>query len=213
VQFLLANAFQTPRFLLKPELLRRIEPAGAISRVRTAQASVMNNLLQVARIQRLIEQSALDGAAAYSPVQFLADVRRGVWSELASPASPFEPFRRTTQLVYLDTIDNRLNGGAAPDPAVRALLRGELRALRAQLVAAIPLVTDRASRLHAEDARDTIDQILDPRAMRVRPAAGGRVGGAAGADAAMVTSDRPFDFENDPFLRVPEICWPDYIIR
>jgi hypothetical protein len=213
VQFLLANAFQTPTFLLKPELLRRIEPAGAINRVRNAQASVMNNLLQVARIQRLIEQSALDGAVAYSPVQFLTDIRRGIWSELATPARATDPFRRTTQLVYLDTIDNRLNGGAAPDPAVRALLRGELRALRAQLVAAIPLITDRASRLHVEDARDTIDQILDPRAMRARPAAGGRGGAAAGADGFALASDGAFDFENDPFLRVPETCWPDYVAQ
>jgi len=212
LQFLLANAFTTPRFLIRPELLRRMEPAGALNRVRSAQYAVMNSLLQTARIERLIEQSALDGSAAYAPVQFLTDLRRGIWSDLATPASPTDPFRRSVQTVYLDTFDNRLNGGATPDPGVRGLLRGELRTLRTQIVAAVAATADRASRLHLEDARDRIDEILDPRAMRARVAPGGR-GGAAGTapDDASFAGGR-FDFGNDVFARVPETCWPDYFV-
>jgi hypothetical protein len=199
-QFLLANAFITPGFLVRPEILRRIEPAGVMNRVRSAQSAVMNALLQGDRLTRLAEQAALDGATAYAPVEFLRDVRNGIWSELATPQRPIDPFRRNTHRAYLDTIDNRLNGGAAPDAEVRALLRGELRTLRARLATTIPLVTDRASRLHLEDARDQIDQMLDPRAMRQRTAPG-RAGGA-GAPG--------FDFDNDPFQAVPDGCWPDY---
>jgi hypothetical protein len=214
LQFLLANAFTTPRFLIKPELLRRMEPAGALNRVRNAQYAVMNSLLQNARVERLIEQSALDGAAAYAPVQFLADLRRGIWSDLATPARPTDQFRRNIQIVYLDTFDNRLNGGPAPDPAVRALLRGELRALRAQIGTAVAAATDRASRLHLEDSRDRIDEILDPRAMRPRTAPGGRGGATAVAIASDDGSvvDR-FDFRNDMFARVPDTCWPDYVVQ
>ena len=214
LQFLLANAFTTPRFLIKPELLRRMEPAGALNRVRNAQYAVMNSLLQTARIERLIEQSALDGAAAYAPVQFLTDLRRGIWSDLATPARPTDQFRRNVQIVYLDTLDNRLNGGPVPDPAVRALLRGELRALRAQIGAAVAAATDRASRLHLEDARDRIDEILDPRAMRPRTAPGGRGGAAAAGaqDDRSIAGDR-FDFANDVFARTPETCWPDYVVQ
>jgi hypothetical protein len=215
VKFLLANAFAPPMFLVKPELLRRIEPSGAITRVRNAQTSVMNALLQTARIERLLDQNALDGPTAYSPLQFLTDVRRGVWSELATPARPIDPFRRSTQRIYLDTIDNRLNGGGMPDPAVRSLLRGELRALRVQLVSAIPQATDRASRLHLEDARDLVDEILDPRAMRVRPGPAAGRGAAAGAlngDATSIWSGG-FDYDNDPFLQLPDTCWPDYFVE
>jgi hypothetical protein len=49
VKFLLTNAFHTPQFMIKPEILRLIQPTGAIARVRTAQNSVMNSLLQTAR--------------------------------------------------------------------------------------------------------------------------------------------------------------------
>ncbi|HEY5617183.1 MAG TPA: zinc-dependent metalloprotease, partial [Vicinamibacterales bacterium] len=213
LKFLLANAFATPSFLIKPELLRRMEPAGALNRVRNAQNAVMNSLMQTARLERLIEQAALDGTAAYAPVQFLTDLRRGVWSGLATPARAIDAIRRNVQTVYLDTFDNRLNGGAAPDPAVRGLLRGELRTLRAQIAAAAPSATDRASRLHLEDARDRIDEILDPRAMRPRAAAGGRGGAAAPAGDDGSIAEGRFDFRNDMFLSVPEICWPDYVVQ
>jgi hypothetical protein len=212
LEFLLANGFTTPRFLLRTELLRRLEPAGAFTRVRTAQTSIMNSLLQTARLERLAEQAAFDGAAAYAPVQFLSDLRQGIWSELANPARPIDPFRRNTQRVYLETIDNRLNGGPAPDPAVRALLRGELRELRARLTSVLPSVTDRASRLHLEDARDVIDEILDPRAMRQRPGGGRGAGAAASAGDEVSFAPGRFDFDNDPFLLAPDTCWPDYVV-
>jgi hypothetical protein len=177
-----------------------MEPAGALARVGNAQASVMNSLLQPDRLARLVEQGAVDGAAAYTAVQFLGDVRRGLWSELRTPGRAVDPFRRNTQRVYLDVIDNRLNGGT-PQPEVRALLRGELRTLRSQIVAAIPSALDRASRVHLEDARDQVDEILDPRAMRVPV---GRGGGPGGVPALR------FDYDNDPFLKPPDGCWTDY---
>jgi Met-zincin/Domain of unknown function (DUF5117)/Domain of unknown function (DUF5118) len=215
VKFLLDNAFQTPQFMLKPDILRLIQPAGAMARVRTAQNSVMNSLLQNSRIDRLVEQGANDAVNAYTPVQFLADVRNGIWSELKTPARPIDPYRRNTQRVYLDTLDNRLNGGAEPSGEVRALLKGELRTLRTQIVAAIPAATDRGTRLHLEDSRDTIEEILDPRAMRTRSGTGapaGARGGIADSVRALDSSSR-FDYENDPFLRPPTTCWPDYVIR
>ena len=126
VKFLNDNAFQTPTFMLNPDVLRRIQDAGAVARVRTAQNSVMNSLLSATRLSRLIEQAAIDGAAAYTPIQFLGDVRKGVFAELGTPGKAIDTYRRNVQRVYLDTMDNRLNG-AEPDDEVRALIKGELR--------------------------------------------------------------------------------------
>jgi len=215
-QFLLTNALHTPEMFVRPEQLRRMEPTGVMNRIRTAQNSIMNSMLQANRLDRLVEQAAFD-ADAYAPIDYLTDVRNGVWSELAA-AGEVDPFRRNTQRVYLDTVNNRLNGGATPPSGeVRALLRGELRALQGQIAAALPTVTDRATRLHLEDASDMIEQILDPRAMRERPAApaGGRGGrGVQGeGSTVLVPSIFGFDYDNDPFLNVPDICWPDYVIR
>jgi hypothetical protein len=209
VQFLLANAFTTPRFLVRPELLRRMEGAGVMARVRSAQTSVLNSLLQAARIDRMVEQAAMDGVAAYAPLAMLTEVRRGIWSELAVPGRVIDPFRRNTQRAYLDTLDNRMNSGPATASEVRALVAGELRALDAQIRAAVPGATDRASRLHLEDARAYIARILDPQVPRAAPAAAAAGGRGRGAGPGAAARAVPYDFDNDPFLIPPVGCWPD----
>ena len=149
--------------------------------MRTAQNSILNGLLQTARLDRMVEQGALDGAVAYTPIQFLTDLRDGVWAELAKPATPISVYRRNLQRSYLDAVDDRLNGNTAPSDEVRALLRGELRALDAQIRRTLPVVTDEVSKRHLMDARDQITMSLDPRAMRTRtPPPAGAPGGRGG---------------------------------
>ena len=221
MQFLLTNAFQTPEFLVKTDILRRIQPTGVVTRMRTAQNSVMNSLLNPARLDRLVEQNALDPANAYSPVQFLGDLRKGIWSELATPAKPIDTFRRNTQRVYLDTIDNRLNENGATSDEVRALLKGELKQLDAQIRTAQAQVTDVATSRHLQDARDQIAAALDPHAMRTPPAAatpgrggrGGFTGVTGGSTGSTLSSGERYDYDHDPFLLPPTGCWPDLIIR
>ncbi len=209
VRFLLNNAFVTPMFLVQPELLRRMEVTGAVNRIRNAQSSVMNSLLQPARLTRLVEQGTVDGATVYTAQQLFTDLRRGVWSELATPAKPIDQFRRNVQRIHIDALDARLNG-AAPPPEIRSLLRGEQRTLRAEIVRALPATTDRMSRLHLEDARDQIDEVLDPRAMRSSAGGGGRGGQIIVIGGA---PDWKYDWNNDPFLKNAEECWPDYAVN
>jgi hypothetical protein len=181
VRFLVANAFATPSLMVRPEILRRIEPAGIIDRVRNAQSSVMSSLLQTSRLDRMTEQVAIDGPAAYSPVEFLNELRAGVWAEVPKGGN-IDIFRRNLQRTYLSLIDNRLNGGAAPSAEVRSLLKGELRAVGEMVDGALRSggARDEATMRHLRDVIDEIATILDPRAMRERAApaaAGGRGGG------------------------------------
>jgi len=184
VQFLLNNAFQVPQFLIRPEILRRIQPTGIIDRVRTTQSGVMAQLLQAARLDRMAEQYVLDGPkVAYSPLELLTDVRNGVWSELAKPGTAINVYRRNVQRAYLDQMDSRLNS-AGSSAEVRSLVRGELRALDRQLQAAQAGATDGATKLHINDCRDEIKAILDPLVPRDAGAAGG--GGRGGRGGGVV---------------------------
>jgi hypothetical protein len=213
VQFLLQNAFKTPTVLMNRDVLQRVEPYGVVARVRVAQTSLLNSLLQAPRLDRMAEQASAS-TTAYSPVQLLADLRAGIWSELATPAKAIDIYRRNVQRGYLDVIDNRLNGGLEPTDEVRSLLKGELRLLDRRIAAAIPAATDPVTQRHLQDARDTIQTILDPRAQRTRAVAiVGRIGGAGIADeSAPVRSASPskFDFDNDPFAPTWIGCWPTY---
>lgn len=181
LDFLLNNAFKTPDFMIRPDVLRRIQPSGAVDRVRTAQTAILNSLLQNQRIDRMTEQSTLEPNVAYSPLQFLTDVRNGVWSELGKPGTAIDLYRRNLQRAYLLNLDQKLNGTPASSAEIRSLVKGELRALDRQLQAAVAApALDEATRRHINDCREEIKTILDPRVPRPEPtaapaaAAGGR---------------------------------------
>jgi hypothetical protein len=199
VAFLNAQAFTTPVFAIKPEILRRIEPAGALDRIKTSQQRVLNQLMSSARIARLSEQEAIDGAAAYKPTTFFADVRKGIWRELEAPQVKVDAFRRNTQRTYLEVLGEKLNGRTPATDDTRGLVRSELRAVDQSARRSLPLAADRATRAHLEDVRDQIARILDPKfaAPAAPPAGGGAGQGGPGLD--------------DEIL--PASCWPDYAIR
>jgi hypothetical protein len=180
VAFLNTHAFRTPRFLIDPAVLRRLEASGSVARIGAAQRRVLDVLLNTARLQRMVDAEAVDGSAgAYTLADLLGDVRRGVWRELETGA-PIDPYRRRLQRGYLDVMASKINPVApALPPGVpaalaaaltppsaadaRAQLRGELLDLERALAAAAGRTSDRASRQHILAARAQIDAILDPR--------------------------------------------------
>jgi hypothetical protein len=210
VSFLNDHAFATPMFLINPEILRRIEPVGVLDRLRSGQARVLESLLTEARLNRLVEQEALDGASAYPATVFLADLRAGLWRELDESPVRIDAYRRNIQRVYLGRIDEQLNGASPVGGDARPFLRGELRALGRDIVSALDQVADRATRLHLEDVHDHITQALTPPARtaaarsRSSRALDGVLLDVAPADAWVSEG-----LHSGPF-GVPEICWPDY---
>ncbi len=215
VKFLNENAFVTPTWAIDPKILRRIQVVGVLATIRSAQSSVLNNLLNSPRFNRLVEQEALDGKPAYSAVEFLADVRAGVWKELADPQVRIDAYRRNLQRAFLDLVNTKVNGNAPNLPAnlppelaaqlavsgdEKPLYRSELRSLNASIAAAIGKAGDRETSAHLEAARDQIAKILDPKFAQP----GGNAVGAANRIGF------------DPLWGVPgtsDLCWPDYFIR
>lgn len=210
VAFLNDHAFVPPAFLTDPEILRRIEPVGVLDRIRTSQTRVLGTLLAAGRLRRLVEQEVIDGDAAYPATAFLADVRHGVWRELDEREIRIGAYRRNVQRAYLDLIEERL--GASPQAAGDAgpFLRGELRALDGAIASARDRTSDRATRLHLEDARHRVARALDPAAAPAR-ASRRSAGPSAAVDGADGFDDRldPWNPHGAGFER----CWPDYAVR
>jgi len=197
VRFLNENAFATPSWAVKPEILRRIEPAGAMSRVNVAQERVLNSLFSNTRFDRLVEQEAIDGVAAYRPADFMSDVRRGIWSELEGGPVRIDVYRRKLQNSYIDLLSTKLNGRPAVTDDYRSLIKQELRDLSAAIAAATPRATDRQTRAHLADARDQIAKALDPKFAPPAP--------------ATPTFTFPIGVENEFGFNLD--CWTDYAIR
>jgi hypothetical protein len=197
VKFILEQAFATPSWMLDEEILRRIEPVGAIERIHNAQNSILNTLLNSGRFARLVEQQTLDGALAYSPVEFLATVRRGLWKELDAPAVKIDTYRRELQRSYLQAVNRKLNAAPSAAAAVtpanfpgsrraptsgdeKPLYRAELRSLNVAISAALAKTTDRETKAHLEASKDEIAKILDPKF--VAPGAAPTTGGGRGGE-------------------------------
>ena len=204
VRFLNENAFATPSWAVRPEILRRIEVVGALARINAAQERVLNSLLNNTRFDRLVEQEALDGVASYKPADFLFDVRKGIWSELDAGPVRIDVYRRNLQNSYLDLLSAKLNGRPAVTDDYRALIRAELRDLNTAITTAQARATDRQTRAHLADAKDQIAKALDPKFSPPAP----------------TTPTSPFGFDDELKFNVSSFedfneadCWPDYAIR
>jgi hypothetical protein len=198
VRFLLDNAFKAPKWALNPEVLRRIEPVGVLDRIEASQTRVLNSLLSSGRVLRLVEQEAVDGQAAYAPLDFLADVRKGVFSEMyGGSATAVDAYRRNLQRAYVETLSNRINGAQSQSDDVRAFFRGELKTLDTDLTSAATRALDRESMLHFQDLHIQIARALDPTVQAA--AAAGRAG-----------TDLQDEFDVTQSI---DSCWIDYAIK
>ncbi|HET9440693.1 MAG TPA: zinc-dependent metalloprotease [Longimicrobiales bacterium] len=176
MRYLEQNSFTVPAWLIDRNVIRRIEQEGVITRIRSAQAAVLNSLLATQRLHRLVEYEALAaaGEAPYTLPEMLSTLRRSVWSELYGNAT-VGVYRRGLQRAYLEAADRQLNpppltAAQQQNPAlaaaaqlrnsdVRAALRGELLALERLANGAVNR-GDAMSRLHWRDVAFEIDRIL-----------------------------------------------------
>ncbi|WP_457352399.1 zinc-dependent metalloprotease [Roseateles sp. P5_D6] len=167
VKFLTGQLLATPPWLLDPAVTQRLrasEPPGMVS---TSQRSLLRMMLDPARTQRLAAQEAQFGAQAYRLDELLSELRRGVFTELASGAAIAAP-RRGLQRHYVDTLAARLNftglsiAGLMGLDDGQAVVRAELRDLKG-VISAKATSGDRIQRAHLQGLVDTIDKALDPR--------------------------------------------------
>lgn len=177
VEFLVREVFATPTWIVPEDLLRRVEHAGAVDRVRQMQASRLTQLLDPGRLQRLIEQEAFDPRGAYRLVDLFDDLRRGIWGELER-GGPIEVYRRNLQRAHFERLEylltqeplaptGQFQGGqrTAVDVSqsdIRALARAQLADLEGAARRRAAASADRLTRYHLEDVAARIAAILRP---------------------------------------------------
>jgi hypothetical protein len=165
--------------VLDENILRRIESAGIVDRVRSLQAATLNTLLEPSRLARLIENEALNGSEAYTMVDLCNDLRSGIWSELNTRES-IDTYRRNLQRAHIERLEFLLtqDSGNAGGPGlseffaftpidvsqsdIRAIARAELKLLDGMIRKALPTARDSMTRYHLEELIARIDAILNP---------------------------------------------------
>ena len=178
LQFLIDELFETPTWMLDENIFSKTEFSGAIERVRGLQARTLNNVLDAGRMARMIENETLNGASkAYTLINMMRDVRKGVWSEIYAGRS-IDTYRRNLQRAYLDRLDYLLNEAKNQRGAnsgyykktgininqsdVKSVARGELKRLQRDVKAASNR-GNTLTRYHLKDVVGRIDLILEPK--------------------------------------------------
>ena len=177
MQFLQDQLFSTPNWMLDTDIFNKIQSAGQIERVRGIQTRTLNNVMDFGRMQRLLENEAINGSGAYGLYDMMKDLRSGLFSELRN-GKKIDIYRRNLQRAYIDrmayimtneqpaipTQFRRFFGGTSVNVSqsdIRAIVRAELKALRSQLRNARG--GDSMSRIHIADALERVNDILDPK--------------------------------------------------
>ena len=163
VAFLLENAFSTPEAMMPNDVVLRLTRDGAADRMLAAQSGLLRQLVNARRINRMAEHAERGGESPYLPAQMLADLREGLFSELAGDAIEIDLYRRNLQRTYVEHL-----GGLLDEPAANsdlpALARAELLRIRSLLDDRAGDANDDAVVAHVVDLSARIDAALDPQA-------------------------------------------------
>jgi len=190
MRFFAENLFVTPSWLVRPEILARTTPQGALTQIGTLQRAILDRILETRKLERMMELEALHGANAYPPAELFADLRASIFGEFNAAAPKVDPYRRNLQRIYVDLAGTLLNRPAAPaaPPArggeraipysgvndTRAVVRSELRAIASMAKSRESFALDPVTRAHISDIQDQIAKILDPKfAPAATPSTGG----------------------------------------
>jgi len=184
VKFINEKVFRTPTYLIRPDISARIEAGGMLTRIGNAQNRVLTALLQDARMNRMLDGTALaqNAGDTYTLLEMLDDLRKGLWSELSGGSVKIDAYRRALQNNYITTMDRKVNPPPAVAPAVgapanpnaaaaaaalsedaRSQVRGQMVTLKAEIHAATAKTGDRETKMHLESAEHRIGEALDPK--------------------------------------------------
>jgi len=163
VTFLLEHAFETPRYLIDPDIVQRIEASGAADRILSAQRGLLGGLMNESRFKRMSEHaSRADGDDAYRPIDLIRDLSDGIFDELEDREPSIDLYRRNLQRAYADMLIDRLENGGA-DSDTPALARGELKRLadRLERFTVMEPSEDPEALYHLQDLHDRIAEALE----------------------------------------------------
>lgn len=174
--FLSENMLATPTWLQPAALIQRIGPNTALA---SRQSGLVASLLNPARLGRMSDAERYDAANAYPITEYMADLKRAMWSG----AQP-DMNRRQLHRVYLQRLESLMapptapaagggGGGGRSVPFVTApslmqsdlpaLARMQLREIQRDARSNAQAVGNVTARAHWADIVDRITAILEPK--------------------------------------------------
>ena len=173
INFLNKHLFETPNWMINEEILNKIEYAGTLNRIRSLQSSYLNRVLDFGRMARLIENEAINRQDAYSLIEMMTDLRKGIFKEIYNN-EVIDVYRRNLQLAYLDRISYLMSNEQSSIPSwardrvtsvkvsqsdIRTVAANQLIELRKDLKKH-KNKSDKMTKMHLEMVQNKISSIL-----------------------------------------------------
>ena len=162
VAFLIANGLVTPKSLIAPDIVQRLEANGAADRILGAQRMLLRSLINEARVKRMAEQVTVDPKASYAPEDMLSDIRKGLWGDLKAGVPELDLYRRNLLRAYVETLIAEVVKDTATSD-LPSLARGELKSLQADLAIAKEKDAPATAKMFLEDVHSRVAQALSPK--------------------------------------------------
>lgn len=157
--FINDQLFETPEWLISPEINDKIQASGIIERINVVQTRTLNNLLSTSRMQRMIENESLNGNNAYALTSMMRDLRNGVWKEL-NTGKNIDTYKRNLQRAHVNRLAYLMTSTSNSD--IKAISRAELTTLK-NLVRSRIGSRNAITNIHLRDMVEQINAILDPK--------------------------------------------------
>jgi hypothetical protein len=179
VDFLNAQLFKTPTWLLDQNILNKVKPESGVEAVKALQEFALTSLFAGDRAVRLMETGL--SAKNYTLDDLFTDLEGGIWAE-AKTGKTIDLYRRNLQKVYAEKLISLLKPGRATVLSVPvgitygfstrmvelektdlpSVARAHLESLKTTLASAIAKTSDKNTRYHLQDVSQRIKQALDP---------------------------------------------------
>jgi Met-zincin len=179
MKWLQDNVFKTPTWLIDPKLsnLANLSPQSTILGHQNRALGALISSYTATKLQRF---EAEKPAEAYSLNEMMTELRKGIFSELASK-KPVDIYRRALQKSFTDKVISlvapasdggtisigggiiQLGGGTSNTSDLMSVAKAQLRNLLADIKAASPTITDANTKMHLADLQDRIQKALDPK--------------------------------------------------
>ena len=161
--FLNAQLFTTPTWLINKDVIEKLG-ANPVSTIGTIQRGIITDLISKNTFDKMLQDEAYNGSAAYTPFQLLSDLKKNIWSELAT-GKPIDIYRRNLQKSYVDALI-ALIGANSPTSVIRStsdasgIARIHLLALK-QEIGKAGLKASEITKAHLTDLLAQINEVLE----------------------------------------------------
>ncbi|MET0392593.1 MAG: zinc-dependent metalloprotease [Chitinophagaceae bacterium] len=181
VAFLNQQLFTTPAWMIGNDILSKTG-GNPLAIIGSIQDRVLGSLFSTGTLNKLIQAEATAGSKVYRMTDLLGDLKKGIWSELATKKT-IDVYRRNLQKSYVNTLFTLLTPPEQPTGAAAVLtailgggssvglnksdiisvVKAHLAALKNEINAAKTTVPDAMSQYHLQDIAQRIDEALNPK--------------------------------------------------